>query len=76
MTGSVGELYTDCMRTGAMRRCGYLEGAQSVDCDCVEPQPMAHLLYCRLLDEACMADDLATVTERAMACARKWENIV
>ena len=26
---------------------------------------MAHLLSCRLLDEACMADDLATVTERA-----------
>ena len=35
---------------------------------------MAHLLSCRLLllDEACTADDLATVTERAKACARKW----
>ena len=33
---------------------------------------MAHLLSCRLLDEACTADELATVTERAMACARKW----
>ncbi len=30
----------------------------------------------RLLDEACTDDDLATVTERAKACARKWENIV
>ena len=29
-----------------------------------------------LLDEACTPDDLATVTERAKACARKWENIV
>ena len=29
-----------------------------------------------ILDEACTADDLATVTERAMACTRKWENIV
>ena len=37
---------------------------------------MAHLLSCRLLDEACTADDLATVTERAKACARKWEKIV
>ena len=37
---------------------------------------MAHLLFCRLLDEACTADDLVTVTERAKACARKWENIV
>ena len=37
---------------------------------------MAHLLSCRLLDEACTADDQATVTERAMACARKWENCV
>ena len=29
------------------------------------PQTMAHLLSCHLLDEACTADDLATVTERA-----------
>ena len=35
---------------------------------------MAHLPSCRLLHEACTADDLATVTERAMACARKWDN--
>ena len=26
--------------------------------------------------QACMADDLATVTERAMTCTRKWENIM
>ena len=70
------------LRTGVgraktvMRRWRYLDDAQSVDCDCGEPQTMAHLLSCRLLDEACMADDLATVTERAMACARKWETIV
>ena len=50
---------------------GYLDDAQSVDCDCGEPQTMAHLLSCRLLDEACTADDLATVIERAKACARK-----
>ena len=67
------------LRTGVgraktvMRRWGYLDDAQSVDCDC---QTMAHLLSCRLLDEACTADDLATVTERAKACARKWEKIV
>ncbi len=54
----------------------YLDDAQSVDCDCGEPQTMAHLLSCRLLDEACTDDDLATVTERAKAWARKWENIV
>ena len=36
---------------------------------------MAHLLSSRLLDEACTADDLATVTERPMACARKWEKL-
>ena len=70
------------LRTGVgraktvMRRWGYLDDAQSVDCDCGEPQTMAHLLSCRLLDEACTAEDLATVTERAMACARKWEKIV
>ena len=70
------------LRTGVgraktvMRRWGYLDDTQSVDCDCGEPQTMAHLLSCRLLDEACMADDLATVTERAKACARTWEKIV
>ena len=70
------------LRTGVgraktvMRKWGYLDDAQSVDCDCGEPQTMAHLLSCRLLDEACAADDLATVTERAKAWARKWEKIV
>ena len=70
------------LRTGVgraktvMRRWDYLDDAQSVDYDCGEPQTMAHLLSCRLLDEACTPDDLATVTERAKACARKWENIV
>ena len=59
-----------------MRRWGYLDYAQSVDCDCGEPQTMAHLLSCRLLDEACTADGLATVTDRAKACARKREKIV
>ena len=59
-----------------MRRCSYLDDAQSVDCDCGEPHTMAHLLSCLLLDEACTADDMATVTERAKACARKWEKIV
>ena len=70
------------LRTGVgraktvMRRWGYLDDAQSVDCDCGEPQTMAHLLSCRLLDDASTADDLATVIERAKACARKWEKIV
>ena len=70
------------LRTGVgraktvMRRWGYLDDAQSVVCYCGEPQTMAHLLSCCLLDEACTADDLATVTERAKACARKWEKIV
>ena len=59
-----------------MMRWGYLDDAQSVDFDCGEPPTMAHPFSCRLLDEACTADDLATVTERAKACARKWENIV
>ena len=41
---------------------GYIDDAQSVDCDCGEPHTMTHLLSCRLLDDACTADDLATVT--------------
>ena len=70
------------LRTGVgraktvMRRWGYLDDAHSVDCDCGEPQTMSHLVSCRLLDEACTTDDLDTVTERAQACARKWEKIV
>ena len=53
------------LRTGVgraktvMRRWGYLDDAQSVDCDCGEPPTMAHLISCRLLDGT---DDLATVT--------------
>ena len=49
------------LRTGVgraktvMRKWGALDDAQSVDCDCGEPQTMAHLLSCRLLDEACTA---------------------
>ena len=58
-----------------MSRLGYLDDTHSMDCDCVKPQWMAHLLSCRLLDEACTADDLATVTERAKACVRKWEKL-
>ena len=60
------------LRTGVgraktvMMRWGYLDDAQSLDCDCGVAQAMAHLLSCRLLDEACTADDLATVTERAI----------
>ena len=70
------------LRTGVgraktvMRIWGYLDDAQSMDCDCLEPQTTSHLLSCRLLDEACTADDIATVTEQANACARKWEKIM
>ena len=61
------------LRTGVgraktvMGRWGYLDDTQSVDCDCGEPQTMAPILSCRPLDEACTADDLATLTERAVA---------
>ena len=58
-----------------MRRWGYLDDAVS-GLRLRDPQTMAHLLPCRLLEEACTVDDLATVTELAKACARKWENIV
>ncbi len=68
------------LRTGVgraktvMRRWGYLDDPQSVDCACGEPQTMAHLLP--PTRRGLTADNLATVTERAKACARKWENIV
>ena len=51
-----------------LRRWGYLDDAQSVDCDCGEPQTMAHLL------EACTADDRDRAGKGI--CARKWEKIV
>ena len=62
-----------------MMRWGYYiisRWRQSVECDCGEPQTMAHLLSCRLLDEACTADDLATVTERVKACPQMGEHCV
>ena len=74
---AINRLRTGVGRAKTMtRRWGYLDDAQSVDCDCGEPQTMAHFLSCRLLDEACTADDLATMTEMAKACACKSENIV
>ena len=64
------------LRTGVgraktvMRKWGYLDDAQSVDCDCREPQTMAHLLSCRLLDEACTADDLAMRPQVGEHCVK------
>ena len=80
-TGSVGEPLTDYAQGGpcenSARKWGYLDDTQSVDCDCGEPQAMAHLLSCRLLlDEACTSDDLATVTERALEnCPSNFSNV-
>ena len=65
------------LRTGVgraktvMRRWGYLDDAQSVDCDCGEPQTMPHLLFCRRLDEAS-----SSRRQERMACARKWGKMV
>ena len=81
-TGSVGELLVNRLRTGVGRaktvtsRWGYLDDAQSVDCDCGKRHTIANLLSCRLLYETCTADDLATVTDQAKACARKWKKIL
>ena len=50
---SLNRLHTGVGRAKTvMMRCDYLGDAQSVDCDCGEPQTMAHLPSCRLLDEA------------------------
>ena len=57
------------------RRWGYFDDTQSVDGFRLRGAT-DDLLSCRLLDEVCTADDLATVTERAKACARKWDKIV
>ena len=67
---ALNRLHTGVGRAKTVKRWGYLDDAQSVDCGCGEPQTMVHLLSCRLIDEACTADDLATVTEREKACAR------
>ena len=55
---------------------GYIDNTQSVNCDCGEPQTMAHLICCRLLDEPCSPEDLTIVTERAKVCARMWQHHV
>ena len=54
----------ECAKT-AMRRWGYIDNTQSVNCG--EPQAMAHC--CRLLDEPYI-----TVAQRAKA--RKWQYVV
>ena len=70
------------LRTGigraktTMRRWGYIDNTQYVNCGCGEPQTMAHLLYCRLLDEPCFLEDLTIVTERAPVRARMWQHLV
>ena len=39
-----------------MMRWGNIENTQSINCDCGEPQTMAHLLCCRLLDKPCSSE--------------------
>ena len=74
---ALNRLHTEVGRAKTVtRRWGYLDDAQSADCDCGERQTIAHLLSCRLLYETYTAGDLATVRDRAKACARKWEKIV
>ena len=47
-----------------MRRWGYLDDSQSVDCDCGEPQTMAHPFSCRLLVVCLPGARIEHVTER------------
>ena len=68
------------LRTGiglaktTMRRWGYIDNTQSVNCDYGEPPTTAHLLCYRLLDEHCSPEDLTIATERATVCARVWQH--
>ena len=51
---SLNRLHTGIGRAKTtMRRWGYIDNTQSDNYDCGEPQTMAHLLCCRLLDEPC-----------------------
>ena len=59
-----------------MTRWGCIYNTHSVNCDCGEPQTLAHLLCCRLRDEPCPSEDLTIVTERAKARARMWQHFV
>ena len=69
------------LRTGigraktTLRRWGCIDNTQSDNYDCGEPQTMAHLLWCRLLEEPCSPEDLTIVTERATACTRMWQHL-
>ena len=47
-----------------LRRWGYIDNTQSVNCDCGEPQTMAHLLCCRLLDEPLKTSPLSQSGQR------------
>ena len=68
--------YIDNTRVYIDNTRGYIDNTQSVNCDCGEPQTMAHLICCRLLDEPCSPEDLTIITERAKACARMCQHLV
>ena len=79
-TGSVGERLTDCAKGWAVRNSDEEMGQY-------RRRPVGGLRLRGATDDGpppllpptrrgLTADNLATVTERAKACARKWENIV
>ena len=45
------------------QRWCYIDNTQSANCDCGEPQTMAHLLCCRLLDVPCFPKDLSSLSQ-------------
>ena len=53
---------TDRAKT-TMRRWGFIDNAQSVNCDCGAPHTMGHLLCWRLLDEPCSPQSTASLSQ-------------
>ena len=58
-----------------MRRWGYIDNTQSVNCDCGELQTMTHLLCCRILDEPC-SPKTSSLSQRGQGCVPGCGNIL
>ena len=58
-----------------INKWGYADTADTA-CECgTSEQTMQHLLRCRLLENECSLEDLATANEKALHCARAWPNM-
>ena len=57
-----------------MSKWGYSNETET--CDCGIRQTMQHLLVCPMMNTVCSPQDLTTVNDIAISCARHWEGTI